>query len=90
MTTYANAPLSKRDGVVPDVDDYYRKQTSQNMDHAADVKKKFKLSRIHKHEITRLDLGKQVINAMSTELLTTSLACISEDDILEHGKKDQL
>ncbi|PCH35781.1 hypothetical protein WOLCODRAFT_20162 [Wolfiporia cocos MD-104 SS10] len=50
-STYCNSPLAAHDRQTMDAQDWMRKQVMQNMDHAADGKKKFRISPDTRHKI---------------------------------------
>ncbi|KAE9388142.1 hypothetical protein BT96DRAFT_947827 [Gymnopus androsaceus JB14] len=79
--TYSNSPLAQRDGKKMDGDDYFWKQTFQNMDHASDGKKKFKLTDEKKAQILHRDLEDIVKAAKKTadELTTQERGAIAMD-----------
>ncbi|KAJ8514650.1 hypothetical protein ONZ45_g7824 [Pleurotus djamor] len=88
--SYTRSPLAKRDGATLDKDDYFRKQTSQNMDHAADVRKKFKLTVDHKAGITYRDLGEAIVEDMSGYDLLGYLLQVSNDDVRHYAKEEEM
>ncbi|KAE9397608.1 hypothetical protein BT96DRAFT_1035611 [Gymnopus androsaceus JB14] len=81
--TYSESPLAKRDGKTMDADDYFRKQVSQNMDHASDGKKKFNFTREKKLEVVYSDLGREAIDNMTKDEFLQARATITEADILK-------
>ncbi|GBE90032.1 hypothetical protein SCP_1800540 [Sparassis crispa] len=81
--TYSNSPLATREGQSMETDNWIRKQVMQNMDHAVDRKKKFKLCQDWKEDVTRRDLGRERMDVLSSAELVTAICSISADDICQ-------
>ncbi|GBE89365.1 hypothetical protein SCP_1600260 [Sparassis crispa] len=79
--TYSNSPLATHEGQSMETNDWIRKQVMQNMDHAADGKKKFKLCQDWKEDVTHRDLGRERMDVLSSAELVTAICSISADDI---------
>ncbi|RDB18250.1 hypothetical protein Hypma_000601 [Hypsizygus marmoreus] len=83
MKTYSDSPLASRDGATMETDDYIRKQIFQNMDHAADGKKKFALNGEWKKAVLFKDLGLKEMETMDLDDVLKLLVSLTEEEIAE-------
>ncbi|KAE9391044.1 hypothetical protein BT96DRAFT_1062335 [Gymnopus androsaceus JB14] len=86
-TTYSESPLALRDGKQMEPDDYFRKQNFHNADHAADGKKKFKLTADKKEQIANQDLGREKMDDMSATAILHEMLKITDADIAKAAWK---
>ena len=80
-TTYSESPLSGRDGMKMDTKDWIHKEEFQNMDHAADGKKKFNLTAEWKEEVICEDLGEKAMEDMDTDEIIQAILSIPREEI---------
>ena len=85
---YSESPLSGRDGTKMDTKDWIRKEEFQNMDHAADGKKKFKLTAEWKEEVISEDLGEKAMEDMDADEILQAMLSIPQEDIEAAHIKD--
>jgi len=76
-SAYSISPLAQHDGMKMTVGDWIRKEEFQNMDHAADGKKKLSHCAEWKKEVITEDLGRSVLQFQA------SLSALSREDISE-------
>lgn len=79
---YRNSPIYDEHDTPLDEDDFLRKQKSQNLDHAADGKKKVNITRERKLRVVQKDLGKVKLAEMSA-LDKFNTVCNIDDAALE-------
>lgn len=72
-TIYSDSPLAARDNIKMDPDDWIRKEEYQNMDHAADGKKKLTLCQEWKKEVIVEDFGLKVLDSLESGQFLDSL-----------------
>ncbi|KAF9528451.1 hypothetical protein CPB83DRAFT_766593 [Crepidotus variabilis] len=78
---YSDSPLAKGDGKTMSADDWIRKEEFQNMDHAADGKKKLEFCTKWKKEVLTEDLGNDLLDYLETGELHSRLASLSDEDL---------
>ncbi|PPQ90650.1 hypothetical protein CVT25_006633 [Psilocybe cyanescens] len=78
---YLESPLSERDGMKIETNDWMHKEEFQNMDHAADGKKKFKLTAEWKEEVICEDLGEKAMDEMDADEIMQAMLSIPQEDI---------
>ncbi|KAF8160043.1 hypothetical protein B0H34DRAFT_629894, partial [Crassisporium funariophilum] len=90
-TAYSNSPLSEQDGAKMEMNDWIRKEEFMGMDHAADGKKKFKLTAEWKEEVACEDLGEKAMDLMDADEIMQAMLSIPEEDVdALHAKKPVL
>jgi hypothetical protein len=80
-TVYSNSPLATRDDTSMEANDWIRKQEYQNMDHAADGKKKLSLCQEWKKEVVVEDIGRNAMDALESGQFLDSLTSLTRAEI---------
>ncbi|KAF8803000.1 hypothetical protein BYT27DRAFT_7244470 [Phlegmacium glaucopus] len=80
-TAYSECPLSGRNGTKMDTKDWVQKEEFQNIDHAADGKKKFNLTAEWKEEVICEDLGEKAMDDMDADEILRAMFSIPQEDI---------
>jgi hypothetical protein len=80
-TIYSNSPLASRDDIKMEANDWIRKEEYQNMDHAADGKKKLSLCQEWKKEVVVEDLGRKAMDALESGQFLDSLTSLTQAEI---------
>lgn len=80
-TFYSNSPLAGRDNMKMEVNDWIRKEEYQNMDHAADGKKKLTLCQEWKKEVVVEDLGRKALDALESGQFLSALTSLTQAEI---------
>jgi predicted nuclease with TOPRIM domain len=83
--TYSDSPLAQREGKTFGTDDWYTKQAFQNMDHAQDGQKKFKLTAQRRNEAVRRKLANETLSNPDTPAFEVlrAYASVTEDELLK-------
>jgi hypothetical protein len=70
-----------------DKNDYWRRKLAEGKDHAADGKKSFKISAIHKRNIVIEDLGRAAMDDedVTTSRILSSMLELTEEDMASAG-----
>ncbi|KAF8152947.1 hypothetical protein B0H34DRAFT_677181 [Crassisporium funariophilum] len=80
-TAYLESPLSDRDGVKMETDDWIRKEEFAHADHAADGKKKVRLCGEWKEEVACQDLGEKAMDSMDPDEILRAMLSIPQEEV---------
>ncbi|KAJ7101157.1 hypothetical protein C8R44DRAFT_641506, partial [Mycena epipterygia] len=86
--TYTRSPVAAKDKRIMDKNEYWRKKLGESKDHAADGKKEFKISEVHKKDVVIRDMGRAAMDEVDVKtgkILLTMLE-ITDDDLHIAGK----
>ncbi|KAJ7460376.1 hypothetical protein B0H11DRAFT_1736725, partial [Mycena galericulata] len=85
---YNRSPLAAQERRVMEKNEYWRKKLGECKDHAADGKKEFTISAVHKKDIVIRDLGREAMDDtdVATGHILKTLLSISDDDLANAGK----